>query len=496
MRARPLERWLPTVFVMALLGQAILLWSSMGACAGGADSSGYLNTARLLAQGKTSATLRTIAAPRAAQSPDISADVYTPLGFRPMLGNGKISSIYPIGLPLLIAATSMITSWQCGPGLVIGLHAILGVLVVYALGRCTGLSPGWSALGSLILGASPLYIFLSLQVFSDVPALVWTTMAALAAFRARDNPRWAVAAGATWGIAVLVRPTDVLALLPIALLLGPGWRRIALFVAGGLPMAVLFCAYGERAYGSAFSLGYFNPPDSFALHRVDSTFWRYLYWLPVLLTPVVTAIVALPWAKTASKRWRLVLGVWIVVFLGFYSTYLFTHMTWWFLRFLLPAFPPLIVGALHVLRSFSGRRPGRIAPAAAWCAVSCMVLLHGALWTRALHARYVGAQERRYRDTAQWMTTHLPADSIVCAMQDSGALFYYTGFTVVRWDWLQPRQFAEIVRMARADRRPLYAALQHSEETEGLAFTKHIPGNWQTVGQIGATTVWRFEPGP
>jgi len=462
----------------------------MGAWAGGADSSGYLNSARLLAHGEISAVIRPVAGVDAETLPGYGDYIYTPLGFRPTDVGGLISPIYPIGLPLLIVAVAGMTNWIYAAGLTVGIHAILGVLLVYALGRESGLSRGWSALGCVLLGLSPLYHFMSLQMMSDVPALVWATGAVLCAWRARQHPAWAPAAGFALGFAVLVRPTNALALLPALIALGWNAPRLLLFALGGLPAVATLARYNLLAYGNIFTIGYFNPADSFALHRVDSTLWFYAIWLPVLLTPLMLAAWLLPWARDLSVRWRLILGSWVLVFFLFYSTYVFTHQAWWFLRFLLPAFPPLIVAALHVLHGYAGRQPGRVSPRLAWIAVALMIFIQGMAWTRTLRALRVGEDERAYKVTASWLQDHLPPQAIVCTMQDSGALFYYTDFTLVRSDLLQPDQFRALVQVAHASGRPIYAALQNFEQDD--TFQKHLPGNWAKVERVRVTTIWKL----
>jgi len=52
-----------------------------------------------------------------------------------------------------------------------GIHALVGLWLIYALGRSVGLAAGWAWLGALLLAASPLYVYSSLQTLSDLPAM-------------------------------------------------------------------------------------------------------------------------------------------------------------------------------------------------------------------------------------------------------------------------------------------------------------------------------------
>jgi hypothetical protein len=79
-----------------------------GAYAGGADSAGYLNSARLLSEGRVSTPMRAL--PELPPGPTTS-ELYMPLGFV-TTGTDRLASAYPIGLPALIAAASYAVGWD------------------------------------------------------------------------------------------------------------------------------------------------------------------------------------------------------------------------------------------------------------------------------------------------------------------------------------------------------------------------------------------------
>jgi 4-amino-4-deoxy-L-arabinose transferase-like glycosyltransferase len=124
-----------------------------------------------------------------------------------------------------------------------GIHALVGLWLVYALGLTVGLETGWTWLGALLLAASPLYVFSSLQTMSDLPAMVGVTAAILCAWKRRQRPWLALAAGMAFSVGVLVRPTDLLAILPVAIALGPSLRRWLMLIAGGMPGGRFFRAF-------------------------------------------------------------------------------------------------------------------------------------------------------------------------------------------------------------------------------------------------------------
>jgi hypothetical protein len=82
---------------------------------------------------------------------------------------------------------------------------------------------------------------------------------------------------------------------------------------------------------------------------VPGTLEFYVRWLPLLLSPIVLfapSILALLWQR--MPRITCVLASWALAYLAFFSAYRWTHEQWWFLRFLLPAAPALIVAGLIV----------------------------------------------------------------------------------------------------------------------------------------------------
>ena len=187
--------------------------------------------------------------------------------------------------------------------------------------------------------------------------------------------------------------------------------------------------------------------------------------------------------------------------LTFYAGYKHTADTWWSLRFVLPMFPAAIVGGLWVLHAgwerFRRFRPGT-APVARRNAVvaTLAIFIFGVAWSYRLSAASVGRAEARYPAVARWLQTHLPADAVVAAMQGSGALHCYTGFTLFRYDMLRPGQFAAIVDLCRAARRPVYAAMWPNDLRENQALSSSLAGNWRKIGQIETVTVWELLPAP
>lgn len=474
---------------LLLAGYGLLLWRQAGVHAGGADSSGYLNFARMLSEGRLSV------APRVLPGLPVNAApprAYAPLGLLPSLEEETLVPSYPSGLPLLFAAASALVGWEHGPTVVLVGHALAGLALLYGLARVAGLDRLAAGGAALALGASPLYLMFSLQAMSDVPALVWSTAAVLLAWRAARHPGFAWAAGIVLGGAVLLRPTCLLMLLPVGVALGTSWRSWLGLLLGGLPAALWQLSLHQALYGHPLLTGYGSQQELLSLQWVPLSLQSYARWLPALLSPLVILALGLLWPGHLERRLRGVLVSWIAASCGFYAFYYHTHETWWYLRFILPAFPAIILAALLTGRRLATRLPVRWPRWAAVASVA-LVLANAIAWNRHWHVLATGAHEENYPRLAKWVGTHLPADSVVLAMQASGAIFYYTDRTVVRWDLLASR-WQEIRTAARQAGRPVYAALFPFEVAPALE--ESAPGTWTQLSEINGMTIWRLEPDP
>ncbi|HZL46582.1 MAG TPA: hypothetical protein VFC28_10180 [Opitutaceae bacterium] len=472
---------------LALVAYAVLLARHVGTYAAGSDASGYMNHARLLAAGHLHATPRVLSG----FTPEERRGVlFVPLGFVPAPDGHGMVPTYPAGLPLLVAAAAQLIGWDHAGDVVLCAHALLGLLLTYGLARTMGLSRRGAVLGATIIAASPLYLHYSLQMMSDLPALVWTSGAVLAAWRSRERAAWALAAGAATAMAVLIRPGNVLIFAPIAVALGLSPRRWLLLIAGGLPGGIFFCFYSLSLYGRLFTTGYGNLAWLFGPEWIGITWWHYARWLPALFTPVVLLVLGLPWLARTMPRQAALLGVWVLVYAAFYSAYDCTHQTWWYLRFLLPAVPPLVVGGLLVARQAGAGRRWPLQRSGVFVFALIVVIANSALWNKRLRALEIGRDSEVYPETAAWLRANLPGNAVIMAMQMSGTLTYYTDFTFVRWDVCNADDRPRLLAALHDSRRPLYAAL-FPFETEA-ALDEHLPGRWTQVGNVRSEVeIWR-----
>jgi len=480
---------------LGLLMYALFLGFNMGAIAGGSDSSGYLNNARLLRQGRVATGYREIAGLPAGKLPGFA---YVPLGFSPA-GPHKMVPTYPIGLPLLIDVVASVMGVGAAPSWTISIHAIVGVILMFLLCCACGLTVGWAALGALLLGMCPVYMSYSVQMMSDVPATTWALAAVLLAWLSRRDSRLSLPAGFALGVAVLVRPSNLMLVLPAAVALGANWRRWLGFIAGGLPLALMLSAYNYTAYGHVFTSGYGRIDPLLRWEYFPVSMAHYAKWMPILLTPFGLLALGLPLCARRMPRWAILLAAWGLPIVGFYAFYFHTHEIWWYLRFVLPAFPAFWIAALLVaddlLRRVHWRRfapSGSLRAGLAGVLLGAVVFSYAWNWDRKLGASRSGNEEKVYLHVIDYVRVQIPPNAVIFAMQVSGSLFYYTKFPIVRWDHIKSTHFDKLAKAASAARMPIYAVFFPFEEKRVFPDPR-LTGRWTKIGSVQDVSVWRYE---
>lgn len=476
---------------LGLVGYAVLLYILIGAVPGGSDNSGYFNEARLFAQGRIYTPMRTLAG----IPPDSATRfLYVPLGFRPAGdGTARLVPTYPPGLPLLLVPAARIAGWDHAGDMILLMHSLAGIALVFALGRICGLPGPWSLVGAAVLAASPLYLITSLQALSDVPATVWATAAVIAAMKSREGRLWALASGVCISVGFLVRPSNFLIALPVVLAVGISPRRLLLVALGSLPGVASWMAINHFAYGDALQSGYGAIGNEFHAALIPGTLAYCARWLPLLLSPIVIVAPAILAFLRLWPRVAAVLAAWAAAFIAFYAPYRWTHEQWWFLRFLLPAAPALIVAGLAVTHHWAelakGRYPGyvrRLLPALVLVAA---VGVEVGQTAPLREARAVGHGERKYGRISKWLNAHIPGNSAIVVSQASGALFYFTDFTLLRYEQMDPLVSERVRAAAQSEGRPLYAVLFPFEGD----VLKKLPGRWVHVVSVDDVGIWRCE---
>lgn len=465
--------------VLAVAAYAVLLCVHFTPVAGGADSSGYANQARLW---RTGDLIVPLAFPQSVGLPPEFDHLFIPLGF--VHGREPYTMVpsYPPGLPLMMAAASLIAG-EHASFFIVALVTALALPLMVRLGIALGLTRAWAVAGAAILALFPTLLFMGIQPMTDSIATTIAIAAVLCALRGDGNARLAAAAGALFGFGVLIRPTQFLLLPAILILLRFRPRSLLALGLGGLPFAIVQGTFGYLLYGSPFSTGYGGLDYLMSAEGAWIRFRHYAYWMAALGSPIVfPGGLAVMLAKNVETRIRAALVAWFAAFFLFYTFYP-PYETWWYTRFLLPALPALILGALLAIRALAGsRRALRAVLVAAIVAVELF---------QVLRIRVLDWDEKVYVRSTTGSRRHVPPGAIVLASQLSGAVRYYTGWNQVRWDLLDANSYGLVQRAAGA--RPWYALVAAFELDDAK---RRAPGEWTPIEQFDSVTLYRVQPRP
>ncbi|MBL9201330.1 MAG: glycosyltransferase family 39 protein [Opitutaceae bacterium] len=478
---------------LAVAGLALALYGAFlarnfSSVAGGADSSGYLNSARLLAAGRFAAEPRV--PPEFGPPEKVVRQQFQPHGFVPFDGNPLLSPTYAPGLPLHLALAGTILGWSLAP-VAVGVGGALAALVLcYAVARGFGLGSPLAAAGAAALAGYPVFIFMSIQPLSDTLATVWCLAAILAAQRAATVPApgWALACGAAVGVAVLVRTTNILIVPAAVALLGLDVRRLGFAVLGGAPAALWLGYYNHTLYGGALQTGYVNISEAFGWRHSLPTAVHFAQWLALMLPAALVALPAVALVRGARPvRTGLALGLWFGAFAVVYAFYEISREVWWDLRFILPGTPALIIGGLVGLDALAKSPRARVLSAVGIALWSAGL---GWFWTKKHHLLLTPIYERDYADASAAAREKFPPGTLVIAGLHSGSLFYYTDLAILRWEFVPPADWARLRALAENAGRPIGAVLFNLEEKEALR--ERCTGPWTQVAKINHVTLWRL----
>lgn len=430
--------------------------------AGSADSFGYVSQADRWLSGSlvTAEPLARLAIPNA----DL---VFAPLGYRPATIPHHIVPTYAPGLPLLMALAKAVA----GASAVYYVVPLFGGLLVWATFRLGALmaSPRVGlAAGALILTA-PVFLFQLMWPMSDVPvAALWTLSIVTAC---RGTPSASLLSGLIGAMALAVRPN--LLLVAAAMALWTAWltpgsrvgagvesgsrfrqRRVshALLFAAGLAPAVCGVAFlNWRLYGAPWTSGYGDLATLHTWANVPVNALRYTTWLVH-----TQGWLSLAWiVMLAPLRWPIdpvLRGLGATVIVALWVTYLpyLVFDAWWFLRFLLPAMPVMIVFAILAWRRvFVGLLGPAFGPAAV-IACGALTLAHQETVGRASPIWVVQAHESRYARAGAALRNLGSAAPVCLSMQHSGGLRHYAGCSTARYDQLPEGELCRSLQTFRA----------------------------------------------
>jgi hypothetical protein len=288
-------------------------------------------------------------------------------------------------------------------------------------------------------------------------------------------------------MALLVRPSNLLLALPVLVAFGLSPARYVLGLLGALPGGLFAVYVNWRLYGTLpfwQTTGYRSPTQILDVFTADASqpfsiaYFRhhashFVLWILAYIGPLVLCGLALPFFSRGRTREWAIHAIWFIILFLPYTVYQPAGDAWWYLRYLLPAFPSLILlatGGLSMLWDyFASPSTGRW-PRALKGATAVGIILLSVGWMGAATLRLPifdqRSGEKIYPDAALWARNHLPGNTVIICSGFSGAIYYYTDFPIVRFDGFADGGAKAFVEAALAQNRPLYAnsGLSHSQD--------------------------------
>jgi Bacterial membrane protein YfhO/Dolichyl-phosphate-mannose-protein mannosyltransferase len=464
----------------------------------GSDSQGYIALARLFVEGNI---IKPVPELKQLDLPDNLRPLFTPLGFYPGPRPATIVGFYPIGLPLHMAIGALIGGWKYGPFLVNPIAGVLSLILIYLVGLELGLPRGYSTAGAILLAAFPTFIFFMMQPASDGLATFWALMLVWVSLRSRARDAWGLLAGAAFGIAFLVRPSNILLLIPLIFCLRLKPKVLIFFCLGGLPLAGLFFAYNVVAFENPLRTGYTVTGHETLLTTdgLSARFNFYIYWLSMLISPLILlGCLGVAFCRKIDWRIRALILSWFISFLVLYTFYNI-YKEWWYTRFMLPAIPAMILGFLLTARSLIDFLKQFISEEnRAYFGKFVMVTMIIISLSFSHHySQYyqifgLGKVMSTHEESVQWADRLLPRESLILSMEMSGTLKFYADRLILRYDLIAPHQWQTLnAHLAQRGYR-LYALLMSGEVEKAKNLT---PGKWTQIGvHSNQFSLWMIEP--
>ena len=485
----------PATTAAVLLALTILYLSiTFGSTvAGGADQYSYVTQAGLWRTG----TLQ-IHQDIVRDSPWPGApETWTPLGFRTVPGDpGAIASVYPPGLPLLMALFQAVAGY-CGAFLVVPLSSALTVWLTYLLGRRLFDAPRTGLVAAALVAVSPVFLYQIMNAMSDVPVTAAWTLALVLVVS--DRP-WL--SGLAIGAAIMIRPNLApLAGVFVAWVALTHWRSLFRLAAGSALGLCAVLLVNWRMYGSPLTSGYGEIGHYYAWAFGLANLRRYPLWLVDTQTPLVLFaacffVVPVLFPLPRVGHLRTLLGGFIgVVFVSylFYTPF----DAWWFLRFLLPTWPVIMLLSAVALDTIARRWTGQWAAAVVWAIVAA-VGWHGVRLAVDRSAFDLGWGDRRYVNVARFVAEHTEPDAVIIAMQHSGSVRHYAGRLTLRFDLLDRAALDRAIAFLESTRRRPYIVLDGDEVP---IFRARFSGrsrlgalDWTPLATLAAPPIFVFDP--
>jgi hypothetical protein len=340
------------------------------------------------------------------------------------------------------------------------------------------------------------------QMVSDVPSMMFDLVSVYAALVCRRKIKWAWGAGLFFGLAVLVRPTNMFMIIPLVFCLPLTIRGVTSFALGGLPAALFLCVYNVSVYGGLLEYYARYGSGTFSLFTTSSSFMYmrfqyYTYWISKFMSPLILfGWIGVVFDHKLSLRDRAMLISWFGLFLAVYCSYSF-YSEWWFTRFLLPGWPALIIGSLITSKYVGDMLYSRLGVNGSLLAsrIPSMVLITLVIAYSIYNIKSLGMSDyclgaQREKDIVMWAHGQMPPNAIVITDYWGGMLKYYGGRSVVAYPSVDEAKWKILKEKVRSKGWAFYALLPL---TSLESAQKHMPGKWSPLGTYESQTLWRVD---
>src|SRR5262249_47857265 len=135
----------------------------------------------------------------------LAIETWAPLGYRPAAGRiDAVAPLYPPGLPIAMAILQSAFGY-CAAFVIVPVAAAAAVALTFVLGMLFFARPTPAFWAALLVAASPVFLFQSMNPMTDVPVVAaWSLALVLAVVG------WPLAGGLAAAIALAIRPNLIL----------------------------------------------------------------------------------------------------------------------------------------------------------------------------------------------------------------------------------------------------------------------------------------------
>jgi hypothetical protein len=243
------------------------------------------------------------------------------------------------------------------------------------------------------------------------------------------------------------------------------WHRPFLFAVAAVPACMTIAVLFNHWYGSPVSSGYGDTGELYRWEYFARNVRNYPRWLVESQTPLILLALAAPFiiGDPVQRRRALMLLAFIASVFACYLLYI-PFDAWWYLRFLLPAYPALLVLTMMVVGARLPHLPAGTRSLAAVILVAAAVS-HQVQYARA-GAAFAVAGEWKYEVAGRYVAQHLPQNAVVLAMQHSGSARYYSGRVTLHYQWIPADRLDALLAALRQRGREPYLLLEDWEEPD------------------------------